>query len=99
MEDLAMIKKVLMFSIILFCLQSKAQYESSDGWRPRITVSDLDIKPRIGETCYQYAQRKVNEMIERYNERRIVGTNWLSAYWAHHYEGALIYRNDFWKPI
>lgn len=90
---------IMLFCIMLFCLPSNAQYESSDGWRPRITPSDLDIKPRDGETCYQYAQRKVDEMKERYSDRRIVGTNWLSAYWAHHYEGALIYRNDFWKPI
>lgn len=69
------------------------------NFRPHITDQDLEIMPRIGETCYQYAERKVNEMIRRYYPNRIVGTNWLSAYWAHHYEGALIYRNYFWQPV
>lgn len=69
------------------------------NFRPQITDQDLEITVRIGETCYQYAERKVNEMISRYYPNRIVGTNWLSAYWAHHYEGALIYRNYFWQPV
>lgn len=67
--------------------------------KPKITDQELEITPCIGETCYQYAERKVNEMIEKYYPNRIVGTDWLSAYWAHHYEGALIYRNYTWQPV
>lgn len=67
--------------------------------KPKITDQELEITPSIGETCYQYAERKVNEMIEKYYPNRIVGTDWLSAYWAHHYEGALIYRNYTWQPV
>ncbi len=68
-------------------------------FKPRITEREMEIFPRIGETCYQYAERKVEEMKAKYPEDRIVGSDWLSAYWAHHYEGALIYRNYYWKPV
>lgn len=97
MEDLVMVKKSLLL-ISLFCTVSLIDTISYD-WRPQITEAELDIEIQVGETCYQYAERKVNQMKDKYRDRRIVGTLWLSYYWAHHYEGALIYRNNFWLPV
>ena len=90
-----MIKKTLLILIICtFGILCAVSYE----WDPEITEAELKITPHDWETCYQYAERKVNEMKQKYSERRIVGSDWLSSYWAHHYEGALMYRNYFWKP-
>ena len=68
------------------------------GWEATITESELKITPRTTETCYQYAERKVVQMKQKYSDRRIVGSVWLSEYWEHHYEGALNYRNYYWLP-
>ncbi len=95
MEGYLMIKKGL--CIVLFCLSPMIKSVSYE-WTPEITEVELKITPHCWETCYQYAERKVSEMKQKYSERRIVGSDWLSSYWAHHYEGGLVYRNYFWKP-
>ncbi len=66
-------------------------------WKPIITAEEMLIEPQNWETCYQYAQRKVRDMIKKYSERRIEGSIWLSKYWEYHYYGALNWRNYFWK--
>ncbi|MEX0848870.1 MAG: hypothetical protein WD055_01440 [Candidatus Dependentiae bacterium] len=68
-------------------------------WQPTITEKEYIITPKTHETCYQYAERKVQEMINKYANRRIVGSIWLSEYWAHHYYGAIEYRNYTWKAV
>lgn len=72
------------------CAQAKA---------PRITEKEYEITPKTRETCYQYAERKVGEMIKKYLPKRIVGSIWLSEYWAHHYYGAIEYRNYTWQAV
>lgn len=86
---------VIAFLVCMIGVLSAVSYE----WNPEITEAELEIRPHYWETCYQYAERKVNEMKQKYSDRRIVGSIWLSSYWAHHYEGALVYRNYFWKPV
>ncbi len=95
MEVYSMVRKIV---FTLLCCISCILHAVSYEWTPEITESELKIMPHDWETCYQYAERKVNEMKQKYSERRIVGFDWLSSYWAHHYEGALVYRNYFWKP-
>lgn len=87
--------------IMLLCVSMHIAVILSQSYlaKPHIDDKELEITPLIGETCYQYAERKVNEMIEKYYPNRIVGSDWLSAYWAHHYEGALVYRNYTWQPV
>lgn len=65
----------------------------------RISEKEYEITPRIGETCYQYAERKVAEMIRKHRPKRIIGSIWLSEYWAHHYYGAIEYRNYTWQAV
>ncbi len=91
-----MVKKIV--CVLVLCLSS-CLYAIPYEWTPEITEVELKITPHYWETCYQYAERKVNEMKQKYSNRRIVGSNWLSSYWAHHYEGSLVYRNYFWKPV
>lgn len=81
--------------LMIFQIVSAADYH----WEPKITEAELNIEPYTWETCYQYAERKVQQMKKKYSNRRIVGSDWLSDYWAHHYEGALIQRNYFWQPV
>ncbi len=90
-----MVKKIV---LVVLSFISSVMYSVSYEWDPKITEAELKITPHDWETCYQYAERKINEMKQKYSERRIVGSDWLSSYWAHHYEGALVYRNYFWKP-
>jgi hypothetical protein len=68
---------------------------------PRATLSEQEqaITPHKWETCYQYAERKVNEMIKKHWPKRIIGSIWLSEYWAHHYYGAIEYRNYTWQAV
>lgn len=91
-----MYKKMLLLCILVYMGVLKPE---AYLLKPHISDQELEVRPHVGETCYQYAERKVNEMIEKYYPSRIIGSDWLSAYWAHHYEGALIYRNYTWQPV
>lgn len=66
---------------------------------PRISEKEYEITPKTWETCYQYAERKVAEMIKKNWPKRIIGSIWLSEYWAHHYYGAIEYRNYTWQAV
>lgn len=86
-------KKMFFLTCLIFIVLSV----DTKRWQPVITEKEYAITPQLNETCYQYAQRKVHEMIDKYSKRRIVGSIWLSEYWAHHYYGAIEYRNYTWK--
>lgn len=81
---------VSLFTVSGVCAQSRA---------PEITEKEYEITPRTWETCYQYAERKVAQMIKKHWPKRIVGSIWLSEYWAHHYYGAIEYRNYNWQAV
>ena len=66
---------------------------------PRITEKEYEIAPKTWETCYQYAERQVAQMIKKHLPKRIIGSIWLSEYWAHHYYGAIEYRNYTWQAV
>lgn len=66
---------------------------------PKISDKEYEITPKKWETCYQYAGRKVGQMIKKHWPKRIVGSIWLSEFWAHHYYGAIEYRNYTWQAV
>jgi hypothetical protein len=72
-------------------------YAHSNG--PKLTDQELAIKPRKWETSYQYAERQVTKMIKKHWPKRIIGSIWLSEFWAHHYYGAIEYRNYHWQAV
>jgi hypothetical protein len=87
-------KKVLLILSLLVSGHSFAQTNM-----PRITEQEYEITPRKWETCYQYAERKVGQMIRKHWPNRIIGSIWLSEFWAHHYYGAIEYRNYTWQAV
>ncbi len=82
---------------IVLLLLITSSFTFAKRWQPVITEKEYAISPRLHETCYQYAERMVRNMINKYSNRRIVGSIWLSEFWAHHYYGAIEYRNYTWK--
>ena len=83
---------------LLICLATAFGLHAQ-GRAPRISEKEYEVTPQTWETCYQYAERKVAEMIRKHWPKRIIGSIWLSEYWAHHYYGAIEYRNYTWQAV